>query len=541
MSTMKTRFPAHGLSGNTLIVLVTMFFVAGANHTFLANVLEHYPLDSSNATYLVSLVLVFVAINAFIFSLAGFGRLLKAVLILFLLLSSLAAYFMDSYGIVISDEMLRNAIQTNAAETLDLMTWKLLGYFIFLGVLPGIIVARIPLRWNGWQSELKRRAGFIGLLVALIAAVLMAFSGFYASFIREHKQLRTYANPAYFIYSAVKYANQAVSTESSQTLTAVGTDAQIPISDHGRELVILVVGETARADRFSINGYDRETTPQLRAANVVSFPDFQACGTSTAVSVPCMFSMKGMAKFDLKTAGSQENLLDVLRHANVNVLWIDNNSDSKGVAIRSLYQNFRSPDMNPMCDDECRDEGMLPKLQAYIDSHPTGDIFIVLHQMGNHGPAYYKRYPPAFEKFRPACQSNDLSQCSDEEIGNAYDNAILYTDYFLGKTIELLRRNDARFETALFYVSDHGESLGENGVYLHGLPRAIAPDAQLRVPALIWLGSAFHDVDMSALRAKSHSPFTHDNLAHTVLGFMEIESKVYKPELDILGCCRKPE
>lgn len=150
---MKTRLLIHGLSGNTLIALVTMFFVAGANHTFLANVLEHYPLDSSNATYLVSLVLVFVAINAVIFSLAGFGRLLKAVLILFLLLSSLAAYFMDSYGIVISDEMLRNAIQTNAAETLDLMTWKLLGYFIFLGVLPGIIVARIPLRWNGWQSN----------------------------------------------------------------------------------------------------------------------------------------------------------------------------------------------------------------------------------------------------------------------------------------------------------------------------------------------------------------------------------------------------
>ncbi|MCZ7654859.1 MAG: sulfatase-like hydrolase/transferase [Rhodocyclaceae bacterium] len=243
----------------------------------------------------------------------------------------------------------------------------------------------------------------------------------------------------------------------------------------------------------------------MQEAKAVSLPNFWACGTSMAVSVPCMFSSNGMGRFSLNQAGSEENLLDVVQRAGVNVLWLDNNSDSKGVALRPLYRNYRSPEINTVCDSECRDEGMLVPLQDYIDSHPKGDILIVLHQMGNHGPAYYKRYPPAFEKYRPACQSKDLSRCSNEEIGNAYDNAILYTDHFLGKTIELLKRNDKHFETALFYLSDHGESLGEGGVYLHGLPRAIAPDSQLHVPAILWFGSGYDEVDLPSCYANAAS------------------------------------
>ncbi len=351
--------------------------------------------------------------------------------------------------------------------------------------------------------------------------------------------MRSFANPGYFIYSAVKYSTTTLAAKGGQALTAIGIDAKIPASDVERELFILVIGETARADRFSLNGYERDTNPQLRRANAISFSNFRACGTSTAVSVPCMFSLIGMDRFDTKTGAAQENLLDVLQRAGVSVLWLDNNSDSKDVALRVPYQSYKSPEVNPVCDPECRDVGMLSALQKHIDAHPKGDIFIVLHQMGNHGPAYFKRYPPEFEKFTPACQSADLSQCSREEIGNAYDNAILYTDFFLGKVIDLLKDNNSKFETALLYVSDHGESLGENGVYLHGLPPSIAPDAQLHVPAIMWLGSGFNDVDFPALRRKRDVRFSHDNLAHTVLGTMEIETAVYRRELDMLDGCRK--
>ena len=538
---MRFRLPAAGLTSNTLIVLAAVFLAAFGNLSFFGKVLNAYPLTAGNAPALASLAAMLVATTTLLLALTCFRRTTKPVLIGILLLTSLAAHFMDSYGVVINDDMLRNAAQTNMAEARDLLNFRLLGYLILLGVVPAIVIARLPLRWRGMRVEAIARGKLLAIILLFMMGTVLAFGGFYASFLREHKSLRSFANPAYYIYSAVKYSTSTLAVKGRQALIAVGADAIIPAGDVDRELFILVIGETARADRFSLNGYARDTNPQLRRADAISFSNFRACGTSTAVSVPCMFSLIGMDKFDTKKGAAQENLLDVLTHAGVNVLWLDNNSDSKDVALRVPYQSYKLPDVNPVCDPECRDVGMLSALQKHIDAHPKGDIFIVLHQMGNHGPAYFKRYPPEFEKFKPACQSADLSQCSREEIGNAYDNAILYTDFFLGKVIDLLKINDNKFETALLYVSDHGESLGENGVYLHGLPPAIAPDAQLHVPAIMWLGSGFHDVDFSALRRKRDTRFTHDNLAHTVLGIMEIETSVYRPEMDMLDGCRKPE
>ena len=529
------------IGSNGLVVLTCLLLVGGSNATFFGNLLKTYPPTALNIVALLALTGSFFSLNLILFGLLAFGRLTKPVLIAILPLTALAAYFMDNLGVVISTEMLQNILQTNVGEALDLLTPRLLAYVILLGALPATLVGLAPLYWRGWRRELIARAWLLALAMLVIAASTLAFGDFFASFIRTHKSLRTYANPAYFIVSVVKLLHGSTPANLDAPLTPLAPDAHIPADDRHRELFILVVGETARADRFSINGYERDNTPRLREARAISLTNFWSCGSSTAVSVPCMFSSTGMAKFDSRKAGSQENLLDVLQRTGVNVLWLDNNSDSKGVALRVPYQNYKSPSTNPICDSECRDEGMLVRLQDYIDSHPMGDIFIVLHQMGNHGPAYYKRYPTEFEKFRPACQSNDLSQCSKEEIGNAYDNAILYTDHFLGKAIDLLKRNDKNFETALFYLSDHGESLGEGGIYLHGLPRAMAPDAQLHVPAILWFGSGFDDIDRPALERKRHARFTHDNLFHTVLGILEIRTAIYQPNLDILDECRKPD
>lgn len=527
-----------GLSANTLIIAVAAFLTAFGNGAFVSGVLKAYPPAGGHLWALLSLIVVFGGATVLLLGATCFGRATKPVLIAVLLLSAPAAYFMDSYGIVISDDMLRNAAYTDSAEVRDLFSLKLLVYLALLGVLPAVAVARLPLRRRGWRREGIARLQLLGITLALMTGSVLLSGSFYASFFREHRALRQHANPTYYVYSAVKYATQSLRSVSVDVITPVGADARIPASDLSRELVIMVVGETARADRFSLNGYARDTNPQLRRKNVLNFSDFRACGTSTAVSVPCMFLLDGESGGASSAIRTRENLLDVLQHGGVNVLWLDNNSDSKGVADRAPFRDFKSPGVNPVCDTECRDEGMLAGLQDYIDAHPKGDIFIVLHQMGNHGPAYYRRYPPAFEKFTPVCRSSDLSRCSREEIGNAYDNAILYTDHFLAKTIDLLERNDSRFETAMFYVSDHGESLGENGLYLHGLPKAIAPDTQLHVPALMWFGSNFHAADRPALRARSNLPFTHNNVFHTLLGFFEIQTTVYRPGMDILGSAR---
>jgi lipid A ethanolaminephosphotransferase len=525
---------SKGLTGNTLVVVVAAFLAAFGNAAFFGGVLRTYPIGAGNALPLLSLVAVSGGAIVLVLALLAFGRAAKPVLIAVLLASALCAYFMDSFGIVVNDEMLRNVAHTDMAEARDLLSLKLLAYVALLGVAPAVVVARSRLLWRGMRIELFARARLVGGTLLLMAGLSLAFGGFYASFIREHKELRSYANPTYPLYAAIKYAKARLRPPAAHAVTAVGSDARIPASDTHRELVFLVVGETARADRFSLNGYHRDTNPELARAGAISFSNFWACGTSTAVSVPCIFAPDSDVGSSPGRASASENLLDVLQHAGVNVLWLDNNSDSKGVALRVPYRNFRSPDTNPVCDTECRDEGMLAGLQAYIDAHPKGDILVVLHQMGNHGPAYYKRYPREFERFRPACQNADLSQCSREEIDNAYDNAILYTDHFLGQVIGLLERNDGRFETALFYVSDHGESLGEGGVYLHGLPKAIAPRAQLHVPAVMWFGQSYDELDRSALRARRGARFTHANVFHTVLGFMEIESSVYRAELDML-------
>jgi lipid A ethanolaminephosphotransferase len=441
---------------------------------------------------------------------------------------------MDSYGVVIDDTMIDNLVKTDVAESLDLLSFKLVLYLFFFGILPSIYIYQAKINYQPFTTELF--SGFKRIIISLLIAIAVALpcSSFYASFIREHKPLRYYTNPTYYIYSAIKYINEQFKVDGDAPMAALGLDAHIPKSDTDRELIVLVVGETARADRFSLNGYGRKTNPYLEKEQVISFSEFYSCGTSTAVSVPCMFSHLPRSDFSNAKARQTENLLDVLKHAGVNVLWRDNNSDSKGVALRVDYQSFKDEQNNTICDEECRDVGMLVGLKEYIDQHKKGDVFIVLHQMGNHGPAYYKRYPKSFERFKPTCQTNQLEDCTVEEIGNTYDNVILYTDYFLSEVIKFLKLNSKEFETAMFYISDHGESLGENGLYLHGLPYMMAPDNQIHVPAVMWFGDGFkvNEAQVASRRAEKYS---HDNIFHTVLGFMEIETESYNKQLDILN------
>ena len=524
----------HSLSSTRLIIAVSAFLVLFGNFAFFSNVTDAYPVGIKNLGFLLSLAVLSACITSILLALSCYRYTIKPVLITILVASSVTGYFMDTYNVVIDDAMIDNIMATNPAEASDLLSFRLALYLLLLGILPSVLVYKTTIDYGRLRPAITSRLVLIATALALATASVLVFSNFYASFFREHKPLRYYANPAYYIYSTAKYAASFV-TLAPREFTAIAQDARIPASDEHRELVILVVGETARADHFSLNGYPRETNPYLKNKNVISFTNFWACGTSTAHSLPCLFSIYGHSQFDKNKADSTGNALDVLQQSGVNVLWLDNNSDSKGVALRVPFEDYRKPEKNPVCDPECRDEGMLANLQAYIDGHPTGDIFIVLHQMGNHGPDYYKRYPAKFEVFKPTCKTNQLEDCTSEEISNAYDNAILYTDYFLAKTIDILEHNNDRFEPALIYVSDHGESLGENGIYLHGLPYMIAPDNQKHVPVIMWLGdSMLHEINLDALKKSRHQRFTHDNIFHTILGLMEVHTTAYDSTKDLI-------
>jgi lipid A ethanolaminephosphotransferase len=518
---------------NQVLLAAALFLTAFANQAFFRNLTATFGDTPWGLLHVLSLAAVLLCATVLMLALLSYRPLLKPALTILFLLSAVSAYFMDTYNVIIDSDMLANVMATDSAETGDLLTPKLFLYLGLLGLLPSLLLWRIRIRPASLPKAVGSRLLLAGGALMIMLALVLISSAFYAAFVREHKELRYYANPLTPVYASYKYLKTRVKSGPLE-LATIGADAQIPAEDIDRELVIMVVGETARADRFSLNGYERETNPNLARQDVISFTQVSACGTSTAISVPCMFAKSDHADFSPSETAATENALDVLRHAGVTVLWRDNNSNSKGVADRMPIEDFRSSATNPICDAECRDVGMLSGLREYIDQQEQGGILIVLHQMGSHGPAYFKRYPSEFHVFVPTCDTNELDSCSESEIGNAYDNTILYTDYFLGQVIELLLSYDDRFETVMLYASDHGESLGESGVYLHGLPYWLAPDAQTRVPVILWFGHNYDDVDVAAMRQLRDEPLSHDNLFHTLLGLFEIDSGVYDGSLDLL-------
>jgi len=526
-------FKSFNISRNWLIHIVTIMLVLFYNVALFRHFIEVYPLSLSHLLYLFSIGLLVGALIEMILHLSCYRWLTKPVLILILFVSAMGSYFMDTYNIVLDSTMIENIFSTNSREAADLLSIKLFLYILILGILPAILIYTARIKFKSVQREIFDSSKIILLAIFIIVSQVYLFGSFYSSFFREHKEVRVYANPIMYLYSLYKYTSNVFDT-GRHAVAELGKDSRIPDADIERELVIIIVGETARADKFSLNGYTRKTNPLLEKENVYSFNNIQSCGTSTAVSVPCMFSHLPEDEFTIEKGRNNENLLDVLQHAETNILWRDNNSDSKKVALRVQYEDFTSKKRNPVCDIECRDIGMLHGLQDYLDSKKEGDVAIVLHQMGNHGPAYYKRYPASFEKFTPACHNSQLDKCSKEEIVNAYDNAILYTDYFLSEVIKLLKTNTRRFETAMVYISDHGESLGENGVYLHGMPNFMAPDNQRKVGSIFWFGDSYDNVDRVALAKNTDQSYTHDNVFHTILGLFEIKSSVYDESLDII-------
>ncbi len=509
------------------IVLSARFLFFSSSTVFIAKLLEVYGRQSGGLLFSASVITLFAVATVMFFLLICHGRLTRWILAFFMLAASQAGYYMAQYGVVIDVDMLDNAIQTNPAEFWGLVTPSLVWRTLLLGIVPAWLVLRADLRpvafWKALKTRLLLLAGSLGICVLVVAPMTAS----YASFIREHKQVRLYVSPLYFTYSVARYANEHWFPKAPLVHQTVAADVREigDRQDHAKELIILVIGETARADRFALNGYARDTNPELRRQRVLSFTNATSCGTATAVSVPCMFSALGRAHYSADEAKSHDNVLDVLARSGVRILWRDNNSDSKGVAERVRYENFRSPQRNPVCDPECRDVGMLDGLQDFIRENQGPDILIVLHQMGSHGPEYYKRYPAAFEKFKPVCRSGELQACSKAELDNAYDNTILYTAHFLSRVIDFLKPYDRAHETAMLYVSDHGESLGERHMYLHGAPYAFAPDAQTHVPAVLWFGENF-DYPFDVAQRHRDRPVSHDDLFCSLLIAFERETRV---------------
>ena len=517
-----------------LTLVVAAFLTLTGNFTFLEKTLLVYPL-SENWLFVCSLFIwLFVFLSALLLLLC-YRYSIKPILVILLIISSLVSYSTNNFGIVFDHNMITNTFETDTTEFSDLVSFKSFIYLLFFGLLPSCFVLTTKLKKASLKAQLWQRIKAFVIMILIFALLTMSFYKPLSSFARENPDLRMYINPTYYLYSMTKYVGTKFNT-STTPFSQIGLDAKVNKKENKQRLLVMVIGEAGRVDRFSLNGYERQTNPMLEKEEVVSFQKMKSCGTDTAFSVPCMFSSLSRSNYSHSKGKNMSNVLDIISHAGVEVLWLDNNSDSKNVADRITFKDYSLPSVNPICDIECRDEGMLIGIQDFIDTNPEKDMLVVLHTMGSHGPAYYKRYPDSFEVFTPTCQTNQLNECNDEEINNAYDNTIIYIDYVLSKLISVLEKNTKVDESAMFYISDHGESLGENGLYLHGMPYFIAPDEQKKVAALMWFNEGMsQSLDIDSIKEKIEVPLSHDNLFHTLLGFMSIETKVYQRDMDIVA------
>lgn len=533
-------------SESLFFVGCALFFTFILNALFIARAAESTPLtDLHDYLFLASIPLVLFCAFMLIFNLLALPWIGKPLLIVLLLCGAAANYFMYSFGTVIDTNMVQNVFETDMQEVTALLSPRYLLWLSLSGVLPALVISLIRIkRARPWWYALAMRAIWsIGsLLVILLVAALMYKD--YASLFRNNKGLVKMVTPANVVSGVMHYVDNRW-LQGSQTLVRIGEDARkgpLVTSAAKKTLVILVLGETARAENFSLGGYARETNPKLKQQNVIYYQNASSCGTETAISVPCMFSGMPRARYDARLAHHQEGLMDVLAHAGVNVLWRENDGGCKGACDRIPHTDMTQWKPNALCrSDYCLDGVLLHRLSHYIDG-VKDDTVIVLHQMGSHGPAYYLRYPSAMRQFTPTCDSKQIQDCDRQALINTYDNTLLYTDTMLSDTIDLLKQYQDRFNVALIYLSDHGESLGERGMYLHGAPYLFAPSQQTHIPFLLWLSSDYaraYGIDDRCLRQQAQrQEISQDNLFHTLLGMVNIQTSLYQPSLDLLKTCQ---
>ncbi len=533
------------LSCNSLVFVIVcaLFFVLFQNIAFFHKTVQLLEMDSFTDYLLVGsfFIFIFCFLNI-LFSIILVGFLRKPLIIILLFCSAGANYFSYLYNVYIDKDMIQNIMQTNPGEAGALITVKLVIWLLVFAVLPSIFVILVKVNKAPFTRSVAYRLANITLSIIVLVGVSYPLYNQYAFFIREktNNQITKLITPSNYVHGLISYSKDLF--KKQLPFIHVGEDAKREqLADHKKKLMIIVVGETSRAMNFSLNGYAKETNPLLKNQDIINFEQVSSCGTATAVSVPCMFSVMPKNRYKESVAERQDNLLDILNRTGVNILWKENDGGCKGVCDR--ITSIRLKDIYPKesCPDGlCYDIHLLDNLDDYINER-TDDTVIVLHTNGSHGPAYYRRYQKEQEKFTPACSTNAVETCTTEQLVNAYDNTIVNIDYVLNETIELLKKHSNKFSTAMLYASDHGESLGESGIYLHGMPYSIAPKEQTHIPMIFWLSKDFladNKIDKSCMLASAkNTEASHDNLFHTVLGAMNITTEVYNPKLDLFKGC----
>ncbi|NHB93479.1 kdo(2)-lipid A phosphoethanolamine 7''-transferase [Photorhabdus cinerea] len=463
----------------------------------------------------------------------GFYRITASLLILF---SVAASYYMTFFNVVIGYGVIVSVLTTDIDLSIEVIGYKFVIWLILLSILPLLII------WSGslcntLLEQLRipgQRIKSLGimLLVALLSWLPLSWMN---TLQKANDEINNIDMPSYGGVVAHSYL-------PSNWLAALGLYITTTIDEHLNQnelfnpaqtftyiapqgiddtYVIFIIGETARWDHMGILGYERDTTPLMnQEPNLVAFRG-ESCDTATKLSLRCMFVREGGTKNNDQRTLIEQNIFSVLHKLGFSSelfsmqseVWFYNNTDVDNFAFRELiaseYHNAGKPVDDMMLIDE---------LKESLEHYPNGKHLIILHTKGSHY-LYSQRYPRSFAKYQPECMNVD-DACSKTQLINAFDNSILYTDYFIKNVIDQIRDKKA----LVFYTSDHGESISDD-THLHGTPRRIAPPEQFRVPLIVWTSDKFLDVEKNAqafenlrTQAQIGNIYRHVELYDTILG-----------------------
>ncbi|WP_291286309.1 phosphoethanolamine--lipid A transferase EptA [Flavobacterium sp.] len=478
---------------------------------FYTYVFNHVDYKSLNGIVLIfSLIILMLVLNAFVFYLIfSLSRYVgKFLLVLFFMINAVAVYFVNTYSVIIDESMIGNVLNTNFEESSSFFSFQLILYVIFLGVIPSIYIIKV----NIIKVALKKFLTLSSLALLFIIVLVFANASNWLWIDKNSKQLGGLAMPwSYSVNTSLFYIHKYKKNEKEILLP------NAVIKDNQKSVVVLVIGESARSQNFSLYGYKKNTNPLLSKTKNLFHFNANSCATYTTAGVKCI--LEHTNSDDL-----YEILPNYLYRNNVEVVWRTTNWGEPPVHIEK-YQN-RDILKKDCKGEECNyDEVLIRGLKEQILSSKKNKILIVLHTSTSHGPTYSKKYPAEFETFKPVCNSVELGKCSQEELFNAYDNTIVYTDYILSKVIEDLKELK-EYKSAMIFVSDHGESLGEKNLYMHGVPISFAPKEQYEIPFIVWVSD-------NSKQLKANKSVSQNHVFHSVLNFLNIQSPVYNEQMNI--------
>lgn len=458
-----------------------------------------------------SLMILMLVANAFVYFLFLYlSRFLgKFLLVITFIINSIAVYFVNTYSIIIDESMIGNILNTKYEESSSFFSIKMILYLIFFGILPSIYIVKAKII----NVSFKKFSIIVSVTLLFMLTVAFANASNWLWIDKNSKTLGGLAMPwSYSVNLSLFYVHQAKKNEKEILLP------NATIKDNEKSVVVLVIGESARSENFSLYGYKKNTNPLLAQKEHVYHFDAIANATYTTEGVKSILDHK-------KTKDLYEILPNYLFRNNVDVVWRSTNWGEPPLHIKN-YQNKEF--LKQKCKTEnCNyDEILLTDLKQQIETSKKNKILIVLHTSTSHGPTYSKKYPSQFEIFKPVCNSVELANCSQTELINAYDNTIVYTDYILSKVIEDLK-DLSEYKSTMIFVSDHGESLGEKNLYMHGLPMSIAPKEQYEIPFIVWTS------ENSNKQLKPNKTLSQHHVFHSVLNFLSIESPIYNEEMNI--------